>query len=222
MKNYTILLPLFFFACKTPSYHYMSPTINTTTYSRSGEAQAGLQFGSSGVAAKAGVALTQNINVNGWASFFPESDNGYNSRELELSLGFQTNPRNNRVTSFYLGLGHGDNEKDRIELAGSFNRPFLQIQHGAFDRPVFRTRAKFDSYFGVRFNYLLYDGTRAGADFDDEVFYYEPYFGAAIGGQNVRLEIVQGFSIKGAHWEEGVRVFPYWANIGLLVKIRKH
>lgn len=221
MKNYAILLTVFFFACKSTSYHYMTPTINTAMYSRAGEGQGGLQFGSAGIAAKGGFALSQNINLNGFASFFPESDNGYNSRELEFSLGFQTNPRSNKVTSFFLGFGHGNNEKDKIDLAGNFNRPFLQIQHGAFDRPLFRTKAMIDNFFGVRFNFLNYNGTKAGNNFDDEVFYFEPYMGAAIGGPHVRLEITQGVSIKGDKWEDGVRIFPYWANVGLLVKFRK-
>lgn len=221
MKNYAIPFATLFFACKTPSYHYMTPTMNTATYSRAGEVQAGLQFGSAGIAAKGGIALSQNMNLNGWAAFFPETDDGYNSREIEFSLGFQTNPRDNKVTSFYLGLGNGNNEKDKIDLAGSFNRPFIQIQRGAYDRPIFR-KSRMDNYFGVRFNYLIYNGTRAAADFDDEVFYFEPYMGAAIGGQNVRLEILQGISIKGSNWDHGVRVFPYWANVGLLVKFRKN
>jgi hypothetical protein len=223
MKNstFTIFCTIVLFSCKSPSYHYMTPTVNTTTYSRSGEAMGAIQFGSSGIAAKGGVALTQNINVNAWASFFPESDDGYNSREVEFSLGYQTNPRNNKATSIYAGLGAGSNEKDKIELAGNFTRPFLQIQHGAFDKAIFRGNVKVDNYFGVRMNWLLYNGTRAGNDFDDDVFYFEPYFGAAIGGENVRLELIQGFSIKGNNWTEGVRIFPYWANIGLLVKFRK-
>ena len=224
MKNVTscFLMAVFLFACKSTSYHYLTPTINAAMYSRAGEGMGGIQFGSAGLAAKAGIALTNNINLNGWASFFPESDNGYNSREFEFSLGFQTNPRSNKVTSFFIGVGNGDNEKDKIGLAGSYNRPFLQIQHGAFDKSIFRSKAAwFDSYFGLRLNYLIYNGKLATADFDDELVYYEPYFGAAIGGKNVRLEIVQGFSIKNSDWEKGVRVIPYWANIGLTVKFRK-
>lgn len=221
MKNYAILLVVLSGGCKLPSYHYLNPTVTTATYSHSGEVQAGIQFGSGGALAKGGVAVSKNININGWASFFPETDNGYNSRELEFSLGFQSNPRNNRVTSIWLGLGNGDNEKDNIGLAGSFNRPFIQIQRGAYDLPFFRTKARYDTYLGMRLNYLDYNGKIAGADFDDNLFFYEPYFGAAIGGKNVRLEIIQGFSIKGANWQEGVRIFPYWANIGLLVKFRK-
>src|SRR5687768_10180442 len=102
MKNYAIPVLLLLTSCKT--YHYITPTINTAMFSKAGEVQAGLQFGSAGIAANGGVAISKNININGYASFFPETDNGYNSRELEFSLGYQINSGGNkkRATSFFL------------------------------------------------------------------------------------------------------------------------
>ena len=151
MKNYAIPLLLLLTSCKT--YHYMTPTINTAMYSGAGEVQAGLQFGSAGIAAHGGVALSKNININGYASFFPETDNGYNSRELEFSLGYQINSGGNkkRATSFFGGLGYGDNEYDKNGLAGRFTRPFLQIQHGIYDRTSSKVPGAYDFFFRITF-----------------------------------------------------------------------
>ena len=81
---------------------------------------------------------------------------------------------------------------------------------------------KFDGYFGLRINYLDYDGSKKGTNFDDNLFYYEPYMGLAVGGENVRFQIMQGVAIKNSgEWGHGVQVFPYFAHIGVLVKIRK-
>jgi hypothetical protein len=222
MKNYTLPLLLLFTSCKT--YHYMTPTINTAMYSGAGDVQAGLQFGSAGIAANAGVALTKNVNINGFASFFPESDNGYNSRELEISLGYQTTPgeTRKRVTSFFLGFGHGDNEYDKKGLAGKFNRPFLQIQHGTVDRMLFGRSSIFaDVFFGARLNWLNYDGEIEGSNFDDDFLYFEPYYGVSVGGSKVRFHVITGVPIKTDNWDEGVRVRPFFMNIGLQVKFRK-
>src|SRR5688572_21471030 len=177
MKNYAIPLLLLLTSCNT--YHYITPTINTAMYSEAGEAQAGLQFGSAGMAANGGVAISKNININGYASFFPETDNGYNSRELEFSLGYQINSGRNkkRATSFFLGLGSGNNEYDKKGLEGRFTRPFLQIQHGIYDRTSSKVPGAYDFFFGSRFNFLLYNGTFGSTDIDHDQFYYEPYYG---------------------------------------------
>jgi hypothetical protein len=221
MKNYAIPVLVLLTSCKT--YHYMTPTINTAMYSKAGEVQAGLQFGSAGIAANGGVAISKNININGYASFFPETDNGYNSRELEFSLGYQINSGGNkkRATSFFLGFGHGDNEYDKKGLAGRFTRPFIQIQHGIYDRRSSRVPGAFDFYFGSRFNFLMYNGTFGGTDIDDDQFYYEPYYGFSFGGSNVRCQFLMGIPIKTGNWEDGVRVLPIFANIGLQIKFRK-
>lgn len=222
MKNavYLTVITLSVFACKTPTYHYVSPTLNNTAYNAAGEGQLGIQFGSVGIGGKGGIALTKNINLNAWAGIFPEAEGGYNSRESEFSIGFQTNPRNNTATSFYVGLGNGNNEKDKIGLAGNFNRPFVQVQWSAFDKPL--GSARYDGCIGFRVNKLYYNGTKNGQTFHDNPFYYEPYFGGSIGGENVRLEIIQGFTFKNAgEWGEGVRVFPWFGNVGVTVKFRK-
>jgi hypothetical protein len=221
MKQYAIILVALFFGCKSSSYHYRTPTINATPLSRAGETLVGIQGGSAGIAAKAAYAFTKNINVNGWASFFPEGDDSYNSREVELSLGFQTNQRNRRITAVYLGWGNGDNELDKIGLAGSYNRPFIQIQRARFMGHLHRERGFFDGYYGLRVNYLMYNGKLEANEFDDDYFYYEPYAGAAFGTNKVRLEFVTGFSIKGSKWKEGVRLFPFWANLGLIMNFGK-
>jgi hypothetical protein len=221
MKNYAIPVLLLFTSCKT--YHYITPSVNTAIYSSPGEVQAGVQFGSAGIAANGGVAITKNININGFASIFPESDNGYNSRELEISLGFQTTPKKNGggVTSFFLGYAGGSNEYDKKGLSGSFSRPFLQIQRGVHDR-VLSGSVLFDAYFGARLNWLDYNGKINGADFDDNVFYFEPYYGVAIGSGKLRFRVITGISIKGDNWDEGVRVLPFFGNVGLQVKFRKN
>lgn len=221
MKNYAIPVLLLFTSCKT--YHYMTPTVNTAMYSAPGEIQGGLQFGSAGIAANGGVAVTKNININAFASIFPESDNGYNSRELEFSLGFQTNPKKERggITSFFVGIGTGSNEYDKKGLEGKFTRPFLQIQHGSHDRQLGRSSLFFDAFFGARFNWLNYDGKLSTADFDDDFLYMEPYYGMSIGSQKLRFQVLTGIPIKTDNWDAGVRVLPFFMNIGLQVKFRK-
>ena len=221
MKNYAIPVLLLLTSCKT--YHYITPTINTAMFSKAGEVQAGLQFGSAGIAANGGVAISKNININGYASFFPETDNGYNSRELEFSLGYQINSGGNkkRATSFFLGLGSGNNEYDKKGLAGRFTRPFLQIQHGIYDRKSSGLPGAFDFFFGTRFNYLVYNGTLESNDFDDEVIYWEPYYGFSFGGSNLRCQFLMGIPVKMDNRDVGVRVLPIFANIGLQVKFRK-
>lgn len=218
---YLVCFCCLIFACQAPRYSYVPPTLNTTAYSRAGEGQLGVQFGSPGIAAKGGFALTKNININAWGSLFPEQNNGYNSREAEFSIGFQTNPRKNKsATSFYLGMSTGSNEKDTIGLAGNFHRSFIQVQTAAFDQQL--GDVYFDGYIGLRVNYLDYNGTKATMPLNDYLFYYEPYFGATIGGKNVRLELLQGLAIKNSgDWRQGVRIFPYFGSVGLLVKLRK-
>lgn len=209
------------FACKLPRYGYVPPTLNTTVYSHAGEGQLGVQFGSAGFAAHGGIAITKNINVNAWAATFPADSTNYGSKESEISIGFQTNPNsNNGVTSFYLGLGNGSNKKERTGLSGHFNRSFFQIQRTAFDKPL--GGASYDAFLGLRINYLSYNGSKGPSPLSDYLFYYEPYFGASIGGKNVRLEILQGLAIKNSgEWGHGLQIFPYFGNIGLLVKLRK-
>lgn len=221
MKNYAISLLLLFTACKT--HHYMTPTINTAMYSGAGEIQAGLQFGSAGMAANGGMAITKNININGFASFFPETDNGYNSRELEFSLGYQLNSggEKKRATSFFVGLGHGDNEYDKKGLAGKFNRPFMQIQHGIYDRRSSRVPGAFDFFFGTRCNWLVYDGMLNGYEYDGELLYLEPYYGFSFSGSNLRCQFLMGIPVKMDTWNVDMRVLPIFANIGLQVKFRK-
>lgn len=211
-----------FLACKTPTYHYVPTMTNAVPYAAAGEGHLGLAFGTVGIAGKGGIALTQNININGFIGGMPESDNGYTSRESEFSLGVQTNPNNNTVGCFYIGLGSGNNEKDKTGLSGNYTRPFIQAQFAAYDLPIFNTGARMDGYIGMRANYLDYNGTINGNKFNDNLYYYEPYFGVAIGGQNVRLEILQGFSIKNSgDWNQGVRIFPYFVSVGVTVKLRK-
>lgn len=219
----TVITAGLFVACKAPTYHYVPTMVNAIPYAAAGEGQLGLAFGSVGLALKGGVALAQNININGFFGGLPESDDGYTNRESEVSIGVQTNPHNKTVAGFYLGLGTGNNEKDKIGLSGNYNRPFIQAQFAAYDQPIFKTGARFDGYIGLRVNYLAYNGRLKGNEFDDDLIYYEPYFGFAIGGQNARLELLQGFSMKNSgEWGDGVRVFPYFGSIGFVVKIRKN
>jgi hypothetical protein len=222
MKNYAIPILLLFTSCKI--YHYQTPTINTNMYSKAGEVQAGLQFGSAGIAADAGVALTKNINLNGYASFFPESDDGYNSREIELSVGYQTTPRENRrgVASIFAGLGYGDNEYDKKGVIGSFNRPFLQLQYGSFDNKLGRrSSVYFDAFFGTRMNWLIYDGTEEGIDLKDDFLYFEPYYGFSVGSSRTRFHFITGIPVKFEDWSEGARVLAIFGNIGLKMKFRR-
>lgn len=216
-----LLLP----GCKSTSYHYVSPTLNNTVYTQQGTGQLGLQFGTVGIGAKGGYALSDNININAHFGGIPEADNGYTSRESEFSLGFQTTPRSKRVTSFYVGTGIGSNEKDKRGLSANYYRPFLQVQTAAYDRPLFpgsNVNMYVDISAGLRLNYLRYNGKINGSDFDENVMYTEPYLGIAIGSHNVRLEILQGMTIKSSGtWEKGVRILPYMGNIGLLFKLRK-
>lgn len=208
--------------CRSSSYHYVSPTVNNAVYAQPGTGQLGLQFGTIGVGVKGGYALTEHININGHFGGIPEADNGYTSRESEFSLGFQTKSRKNEVFSVYAGTGIGSNEKDKRGLSANYYRPFIQIQTGTFDRPLFSGKLYADVSAGLRLNYLLYNGKMNGSDFDEDVVYTEPYLGFAIGSRNVRLEILQGATIKSSGtWEKGVRIFPYMGNIGLLIKFRK-
>jgi hypothetical protein len=208
-------------ACKAPSYQYVSPTLNNTAYSQAGTGHLGIQFGTIGIGAKGGVAITDNININGFFGGLPEADDDYTSRESEVSIGIQSKPKNNFVTTFYFGSGFGSNEKDKTGLDGHYTRPFLQFQGSVYDKQILKN-VNVDASFGVRLNYLIYDGVNNGHDFDHNVMYTEPYLGFAIGGRNVRLEILQGLAIKSSGtWTEGLRIFPYFGNIGLLVKLRK-
>ncbi len=218
-----LLLPILSFAaCKAPSYHFVSPTLNTSAYDQAGSGQLGLQFGTVGIGAKGGIALTEHINLNGFVGGLPETKDDYTSRESEFSIGFQTTPRNRAVTGFYAGLGIGHNEKDKITLAGNYNRPFIQIQRALYDRKFFSDKVYADAAFGFRLNYLLYNGVKDGVAFDHKQSYAEPYLSYAIGGRNVRFEIMQGMAIKtSGTWHEGFRIFPYFGNIGLQVKLRK-
>ncbi len=210
------------FSCKPPIYSYVPATMNTTAYSRAGEGQFGFMFGSPGIAAKGGVAITRNISVNAWGATLPSGNDDYGSREAEFSLGIQTNPNhNNGVTSFYLGMSTGSNEKKRTELDGNFYRTFLQIQRSAIDKPL--GSARLDAQFGLRVNYISYEGNRGDLPFNDYRWYYEPYFGINVGGKNVRFELLQGIAFKNTgEWNHGLRIFPYFGHIGMLVKIRKH
>jgi hypothetical protein len=211
-----------FVACKTPTYHYVPTMVNAVPYAAGGEGHLGLAFGSVGIAAKGGIALSPNININAFVGGMPESENGYTSRESEFSLGVQTNSADCAMGCFYIGFGSGNNEKDKIGLSGNYTRPFLQAQFAAVDKPIFNTGARFDGYIGMRVNYMDYNGKLNGNEFDDNLIYYEPYFGMAVGGQNVRLEILQGFSMKNSgDWRQGVRIFPYWGTVGVTIKLRK-
>jgi hypothetical protein len=211
------------YSCKPPSYSYVPATVNTTAYSRAGEGQLGFMFGSPGIGAKGGIAITKNINVNAWASTIPAGNNDdYNSKEFEFSLGIQTTPRQeHHVTSFYIGHSGGSNEKKRKGLTGDFNRTFLQIQQSAIDAKL--GVARLDGFFGLQVNYLSYEGTRESVPFNDYLWYYQPYLGFAVGGPNVRFEILQGLAIKNTgEWSHGVRVFPWFGHVGMLVKIRNN
>jgi hypothetical protein len=213
---------LFLASCKAPSYSYVSPTLNNTAYSQAGTGHLGVQFGTIGIGAKGGVAVTDNISLNGFFGGIPEAKNDYTSREGEFSVGFQSKPKNNFVANFYAGTGIGSNEKDKVGLDGDYFRPFIQAQATALDKSIGASGVYLDASFGFRLNYLLYDGVRGGADYDHKVVYTEPYFGFAIGGRNVRFEILQGLAIKSSGtWTKDLRIFPYFGNIGLLVKLRK-
>lgn len=227
MKNRLTLalcIPLLFFACKLPSYQYVPPTINTTPYSHAGDGFIGGVWGSVGLAAKGGIALSQNINLNGYIGRFPDDGKGgYSSEEGEFSLGVQTNPHRQSVTSFYLGLGNGHNRKDNTGLMGHFNRPFLQIQESSYDQRFISDDVRVDGFLGFRVNYLLYEGENEQAVFDHKLVYYEPYLGGSIGSRNVRFELLQGFAIKNSgEWGLGLRVWPYFGSIGFIVKFGKN
>lgn len=209
------------YSCKPPSYSYVPPTMNTTAYSRAGEGQLGFMFGSPGMGAKGGLALTKNINVNAWASTLPSGNDDYGSREFEFSLGIQTNPESRHITSFYIGHSSGSNEKKRTGLTGDHNRTFFQVQQSAIDTRL--GGARLDGFFGLQVNYLSYEGTRESSPFNDYLWYYQPYLGMALGGKNVRFEILQGIAMKNSgEWGHGVRVFPWFGHIGMLVKIRNN
>jgi hypothetical protein len=216
---YLICFAALLYSCKAPSYSYVPPAMNNVPYSKAGEVHLAAQLGTC-FALRGGIALTQNVNLNAWIGGLP-SDSGYRSSEAELSLGFQTNPHNNTVTSFYVGYGNGHNKKFNTGLSGHFNRPFVQVQYGGYDKGS--GNLKFDGYFGLRINYLDYDGSKPGnVTVSDNLFYYEPFMGMALGGKNVRFQVMQGFAIKNSgEWGDGVRVFPYFINLGILVKIRK-
>lgn len=220
---YSLVIAIAAFSCKPPSYSYLPAGRNTTAYSRAGEGMAGIGFGTEGFSAQGGVALSQNISLNGWIAGMPEVNDGFTSRESEISIGFQTNPNEKKaVTNFYIGYGNGSNEKDKVGLSGHYHRPFLQLQRTGFDKQLGRA-IHFDGCIGLRANFLFYEGARDGAPFKDNPVFYEPYFGAAIGGKNVRLQLIQGWAIK--HFGEmgsGVRVFPFFGHIGFIVKIRKN
>jgi hypothetical protein len=192
--------------------------MNTTGYSRAGEAQVGLLFGTPGIAAKGGVAITRNINVNAWAGTMP-ADSGYGSKESEFSIGVQTNMnKHSEVTSFWLGLGNGSNEKVRTGLSGHFNRAFFQVQQSAVNNKW--GNARYDGVVGLRINYLSYDGIKNDERLNDFLYYYEPYLGFNIGGKNVRFEILQGLAIKNTgEWSHGVRVWPWFGHVGVIVKL---
>lgn len=209
------------YSCKAPSYSYVPATMNTTAYSHAGEGHLGLVFGSPGIAGKGGIAVTRNISVNAWAATMP-ADSGYGSKESEFSIGVQTNENSHReVTSFWVGLGNGSNKKIRTDLSGHFNRLFLQIQQSAINNPL--GNARFDGFFGIRVNYLDYTGTREDKSLNDILYYYEPYLGFNVGGKNVRFEFLTGLAIKNTgEWSHGVRVFPWFGHIGVLVKLRNN
>jgi len=224
MKKYIyyLLLPLLAIACKAPTYNYYSPAINTSPYSKAGEAHLGFNAGTMGLAAKGGVALSEQVNINALISGIPkgESGNTYRSTETEVSLGFQTKPKNNGVFGIIAGTGVGTNSHSAKDFQGSFTRPFLQLQRGTFNRKFLSESIRSDASFGVRLNYLLYNGSRNGDNFDHNHFFYEPFFSAAIGSRSVRLELIQGFSIKSSgEWDHGVRIFPYFAGVGMLIKL---
>lgn len=210
-------------SCKAPSYSYVSPTLNNTAYSKAGTGHIGFQAGTIGIGAKGGVALTDQVNLNGFFGGIPEAKDDYTSREGEISLGFQSKPnKNNFVTTLYVGTGIGSNEKDRVGLDGNFYRPFIQFQGSAYDKPIGESGIHVDASFGFRLNYLHYNGVKEGSDFDHKIFYSEPFLGFAIGGMNVRFELLQGLSIKSSGtWGEGLRIFPYFGNVGMLIKLRK-
>lgn len=211
----------FFASCKAPSYSYVSPTLNNTAHSQAGSGHVGVQFGTIGIGAKGGFAITDNVSVNGFFGGLPEAKDDYTSREGEFSLGFQSKPKNNFVTKLYVGTGIGGNEKDRVGLDGDYYRPFIQFQGAAYDKPIGTSDIQIDASFGFRLNYLIYDGVKGGSEFDHKVFYSEPFLGFAIGGRNVRFEILQGLAIKNSGtWGEGMRIFPYFGNVGVLFKFR--
>lgn len=209
-----------FFSCKVPRYSYVPATMNNTAYSRAGEGQVGLLFGSPGIAAKGGIAVTRNINLNAWAGTMP-ADSGYASKESEFSLGVQTNMnKHNEVTSFWVGLGNGSNKKIRTGLSGHFNRLFVQVQQSAVNNNLWG--ARLDGFFGLRVNYLSYDGRTNDEHLNDFLYYYEPYFGINLGGKHVRFELLQGLAIKNTgEWSHGVQVWPWFGHVGLLVKLGK-
>jgi hypothetical protein len=204
--------------CKLPSHHFVSPTLNHTAYPQQGAAHLGLQFGTIGLGMKGGIALSDRISVNGFLGGIPETKDDYTSREAEVSIGMQTKSYGKAVTSLFLGMGMGHNEKDITGLAGKYNRPFLQVQRGVFDRKISRNMYV-DASGGLRINYLLYNGVNEGVNFDHNVFYTEPYVAVTVGGRNVRLQVLQGAAVKtSGTWKRGLRVFPYVGNVGLHVK----
>ena len=212
-------LSILVFSCTIPRYSYVPPALNNIPYSRAGEGQLAVQFGSVGMAARGGIAVTKNINLNAWVGAMP-SDTGYNGKESEFSIGVQTNPDHKAVSSFYLGYANGSNKKIKTGLSGHYSRSFFQWQHGGFD--LGNGPVQFDAYVGLRINYLDYEGTKGGARFFDHLFYYEPYFGGAVGGKNVRFQLTTGMALKNSgEWGEGVRIFPFFMNVGVVVKIRK-
>lgn len=127
-------MPVILFTAANHPVTAMPTTMNTTAYSRAGEGQLGFMFGSPGIGAKGGLALTKNINVNAWVSTLPSGNDDYGSKEFEVSAGIQTDTeKHDGVTSFYVGHSGGSNEKKRTGLTGDFNRTFFQLQHSAVD-----------------------------------------------------------------------------------------
>jgi hypothetical protein len=218
---YLLFLLLPFAACR--SYHYIPTTVNTAMYSQPGEVQGTGQVTFSGMTLSGGVAVTQHFNLNVLGSFSPEIDNGYNSRELEFSAGYQVRPNadGGGIISLVGGYGFGSNEYDKKEIFGSYRRPFIQAQIGAVDRQIGRSGIYGDVFIGTRFNWLNYEGMEGNQVINDVAFYVEPYYGVSIGGRNLRFLTLGGFALKKNEGISHPRVLPVWISVGMQFKIRK-
>lgn len=210
------------------TYNYYPHTVNPGFFANQGEAQVEGYISSAGFAATGGYAITNQISVMGMFAGNPGTGS-YHAREGELSVGFNTG-RNESVMMFggAIGYGFGSNfDRDSAAFynnySANFSRPFVVMSLGGVS--LKEQGVKVDLSFSLRVNYLLYNGSRTNSDgvttsFNGSPFYYEPYFRASIGGENVRFNFGSGFSFKNlGEWGEGVRVFPVPFNFGIGINI---
>ncbi len=231
MKRFSFFLLsiAFLSGCKSFwNYHTVPP--NNNLFANAGETQVTGTYGTGGMNAQAGFAVTKNFSLLGNYGGSLGAD-GYHSKEGEFGIGFNTSRENHKMlfgVSAGYGLGNNffqDSGVTYKDFRGSFTKPFVMLTFGSASIGSGKIQA--DAAMSLKLNYITYNGFKQSSPnpadqttFKAGTFYYEPYFSGSGGGKHVRFCYGMGFAFKNLNDAgKGMRIYPFHLNMGILIVI---